>query len=448
MTLLLRIAWQNLLAARRRTALLGAAIGIVTAMLVLLLSLAGGIEDNLVRSATSLSAGHVSVAGFYKAKPTDAAPLVTHAAEIEQILRENTPGLDYIVKRTRGWGKVISPSASVQVGLSGIDFDAEQRMFEHLEPAPTREYLEVGGGDDTPGDFTKLRDRGSILLFVTQAKRLGVQVGDTVTVQTETQGGQTNTIDLQVCCVARDLGLLSSFAVFASTPDLLQLYRLNPDTTGAFWVYLKDIDDAESVMNHYRTLFAEKGYRIMDHVPAPFFFKFDGVSGEDWTGQKLDFTIWSDEVSFLLWVLTAFDALTWSLSLVLLSIIALGIMNALYVSVRERTQELGTLRAIGMGRFQVMGMVLFEALLLGFGSTLLGALAGSALALVLDAAQLDVGVDAMQVILLADTFHFVVRPAAVAAAVVLLTGLTGLAAAWPALLAARLRPVVAMQTAE
>ncbi len=447
MTLLVRIAFRNLLAARGRSLLLGSAIGIVTAMLVLLLSLAGGIEDNLVRSATTLSAGHVSVAGFYKAKPSDASPLVTGADEIEAILRAETPGLDYIVRRQRGWGKLISPEGSVQVGLSGIDYDAEQRMLGQLELAPERDYL-PDGGDATPGDFTKMKDQGSILLFVAQAKKLGVRVGDVVTMQTETQGGQTNTIDLQVCCVARDVGLLSSFAVFADSRDLRQLYRLNDDTTGAFWVYLDDIDDAEDVMNHYREVFAAKGYRVMDHVPAPFFFKFDGVSGEDWTGQKLDFTIWSDEVSFLLWVLTAFDALTWSLSLILLAIIAMGIMNALYNAVRERTTELGTLRAIGMGRWQVLGMVLTEALLLGLFATTAGAVVGSVAALVLDALAIDVGVDAMQVILLADTFHFVVRPVSVGTAVLLLTGLTGLAALWPAARAASLRPVVAMQAAE
>ena len=447
MTLLVRIAFRNLVAARGRTLLLGSAIGIVTGMLVLLLSLAGGIEDNLVRSATTLSAGHVSVAGFYKSKPTDAAPLVTGADAVEAILRAETPGLDYVVRRQRGWGKLISPDGSVQVGLSGLDYDAEQRMFGQLELAPESDYV-AGGGDATPGDFAKLRDQGSILLFVAQAKKLAVRVGDVVTVQTETQGGQTNTIDLQVCCVARDVGLLSSFAVFADARDVRQLYRLNDDTTGAFWVYLDDIGDAEDVMNHYREVFAAKGYRVMDHVPAPFFFKFDGVSGEDWTGQKLDFTIWSDEVSFLLWVLTAFDALTWSLSLILLAIIAMGIMNALYAAVRERTTELGTLRAIGMGRWQVLGMVLAEALLLGLFATTGGAVVGAAAAMILDALALDVGVDAMQVILLADTFHFVVRPVSVGTAVLLLTALTGLAALWPAARAAALRPVVAMQAAE
>lgn len=442
-----RIALRNLVQARTRTALLGSAIALVTGMLVLLLSLAGGIEDNLVRSATTLSAGHVSVAGFFKAKPTDASPVVTDAARIRAILERETPGLDYIVDRQRGWAKLVSQTGSMQSGLSGIDLAQETRLVEQLELAPEREYVE-GGGDATPGSFRDLGKPGALVLFTAQARRLGVRVGDSVTVTTETRGGQTNTVDLLVVAVARDVGLLSNFAVFTNGEDLKTLYQLNPDTTGAFWVYLKDIDQAEAVMNHLREVLVREGFPVMDHVPAPFFFKFDTVSGEDWTGQKLDLTIWRDEVSFLTWVLTAFDAVTFSLSLVLVAIIAVGIMNALFNAVRERTREIGTLRAIGMQRPQVLAMLLLEALFLGAFATVGGAAVGMVVAAGIDAAHWKVPVDAVRAILLADTLHLVIRPGAVTAAVVALTTLTGLSAVWPAIRAARMPPVTAMAHAE
>ena len=63
--MLLRLAFQNLIQARRRTALLSLAIGLVTTLLVLLLSMAHGIEDNLIKSATSLTTGHFNVFGWY-----------------------------------------------------------------------------------------------------------------------------------------------------------------------------------------------------------------------------------------------------------------------------------------------------------------------------------------------------------------------------------------------
>ncbi|MEQ1503195.1 MAG: FtsX-like permease family protein [Myxococcota bacterium] len=447
MTLLARLAVRNLIQARTRSLLLSLAIGVVTAMLVLMLSIAGGIEDNLIRSATTLSAGHVSVAGFYKGKPTDAAPVVTDAARIRAILERETPGLDYIVDRQRGWAKLISGTGSVQVGLSGIELAQEGRLLETLQLAPESEYVE-GGGDARPGRFEDLAKPGSLVLFTSQARRLEVKVGDSVTVQTETRGGQTNTIDLTVSAVARDVGLLSNFAVFMTAGDVRQLYQLNPDTTGAFWVYLTDIDQAEAVMNHLREVLAREGFTIMDHVPAPFFFKFDTVSGEDWTGQRLDLTIWRDEVSFLTWVLTAFDTVTWALSVVLIAIIAVGIMNALYNAVRERTREIGTLRAIGMTRRQVLVLILLEALFLGLFATVVGATIGTIAVTTIDALGIDVRVDAVRAILLADTLHLVARPKAIAMAVVALTVLTGVSAIWPAARAARLRPVTAMQHAD
>lgn len=447
MRILALIAFRNLVQARTRTALLGTAISLVTAMLVLLLSLAGGVEDNLVFSATMLSSGHVTVAGFYKAKPTDASPLVTGAGELRKIVEEVTPDLDYLVERQRGWAKVISPRGSVQSGLSGIDPAAEWRLRESLHLAAESEYVD-GGSAEVKGTLETLGQPGNIMLFANQAKKLHIGVGDSVTIQTETQGGQTNTIDLLVTAVCRDVGLLSSFATFMSAQDVRTLYQLNDDTTGAFWLYLKDIDRSEDTMNVLRAELEKRGYTVMDHVPAPFFFKFNTVSGEDWVGQRIDLTTWEDEVSFLTWILTAFDSLTWMMSVILLAIIAVGIMNALYNAVRERTRELGTLRAIGMTRSQVLMLVLLEALLLGLMATGLGAAVGSAVAVGLDAMAIDPGLDALRIILLADELHLVVRPVAVGSAIVLLTLLTGVAALWPAFRAARLRPVTAMQHAE
>lgn len=59
---------------------------------------------------------------------------------------------------------------------------------------------------------------------------------------------------------------------------------------------------------------------------------------------------------------------------------ALGIVVTLFASVLERQRELGTLRALGMSRAHLRGMVLVEAGLLGLTGATLGALAGLTLA--------------------------------------------------------------------
>jgi putative ABC transport system permease protein len=447
MQVLTSIALRNLLQSPRRTSLLGLAIGLVTTFLVLLLSLSAGISENLVLSATTMSAGHVNVGGFWKPTSGTAFPIVTGMGKVKETLQATTPGLDYIVERHRGWGKLVSETGAVQGGLSGIVAADEERFFERLQLAPEKDYKD-GGSDEVKGDARRLAEPNTIVLFAGQAKRLGVGVGDVITIKTETQAGASNTADATVVAVAKDMGLLSSFSVFVPKQLVLELYQLNEDTTGALWVYLKDIEQSEATMSLVRDELAKAGFELRDHESNPFFFKFEAVQGEDWTGQKLDVTWWQDEVSFLTWVLTAFDTVTWFLTLILVVIIAVGIMNAMWNAVRERTREIGTMRAIGMTQGRVLTLFLLEALFLGLGATAAGAALGAGVALGIDAAQLPVPSEAVRAILLSNEINLVVQPGTLFVSVLLLTLFTALSALWPAVRASRLQPVKALTHTE
>lgn len=447
MALLLRIALRNLIAARRRSLLLGTAIAMVTGALVLLMALSQGITDNLVTAATTMSAGHVNVAGFFKPTAGSAAPIVTGKAAVRAAVEAALPEVDYIVERHRGWGKIISETGTIQAGLSGLSAADQSRFFERLQLAKESEYVE-GGRDEVVGDARELAQPGTVVLFGDQARRLGVRGGDTITVRTETMSGMTNTADARVVAVAKAMGLLSSFAVFVPRELVVELYQLNEDTTGALWVYLNDIDDAPEAMGKVRDGLAAAGFEVRDHEPNPFFFKMEAVAAEDWAGQQIDVTIWRDEVSFLTWVITGFNAVSWFVVNILGVIIAVGIMNAMWNAVRERTREIGTMRAIGMGRGQVLTLFMMEAFLLGLGATCAGALVGVGVALGLDAAQIHLPYDAIRAVFMSDTLHLAVSPFAVAASVLLFTVLTSLAALWPSIRAARLTPVKALAHAE
>jgi len=116
----------------------------------------------------------------------------------------------------------------------------------------------------------------------------------------------------------------------------------------------------------------------------------------------------------------------------------------MWIGVRERTNEIGTLRAIGMSRGRVLVMFLLEALFLGAFSTAVGGLAGAILAIGLDAASITIPSAAVQAILMSDELHLVVEPSRVAVAVAAFTGLSALAALPPAFAASRLQPVTAI----
>ncbi len=441
------IAWRNLLQAKRRTLLLSAALGFVSLFLVLLMALSQGITDTMIRSATVLSTGHVNLGGFYKAKATDAWPLIENTTALRQIVSETVPDIAYLVDRSRGWAKVISPTSSLYAGLYGIDIAEETAFAGQLQLAAEREYKD-GGGEQIRGNLADLRGPDTIMLFASQAKRLGADIGDLLTLSAESTGGTTNTLDVRLVAVAKDLGFMSNWAAFLPKAGIQRMYQLADDISGAIQIYLKDPERAATVMADLRATLAAKGYTVMDHQPAPFWMKFESVAGEDWLGQRLDLTTWQDEVGMMKWAITALDSLSFFLVAILLVIIVIGVVNTMFIAVRERTNEIGTLRAIGMHRRAVLRLFLTEAAILGAGASALGALSGGLLATLLNALAIPLSVDAVRAILMSDTLTLTVRPGQLVGTILVFTLVTAIAAFWPAVRAARLVPVTAIHRAE
>lgn len=434
------MAVRNLLGARRRTAFLGSALVVVSFLFVLLFTLSAGIRDGLLRAATSLASGHVNVGGFYKTSPSEVAPLIVDVSALRASLPDMIGAPIRVVERDRGWGKLVSDTSSIQTGFVGVDVEQEPSLRDVIAPADG-----LRGG---AGALERLARPGTIALFEGQARRLEVRVGDRVTLRTETMSGYMNTIDATVAFIAEDMGVLSAFSSLVPRATIRELYQLAPDTAGALQIYLEDLDDAEEVAARLREGLAARGHAVLEPTSEPFFFRLPELATEDWTGQRLDVTTWQDEVSFLTWILTALTTLSAVLLSILALIIAVGVMNTMWIAVRERTSEIGTLRAIGMRRGQVLVLFLLESLVLGLVASTLGALLGAAVAYLVDRARIDIPVEALRVILMSDALHLVVRPSHVAIAAGALSLLVALSALWPASRAARIRPITAIQAME
>jgi ABC-type antimicrobial peptide transport system permease subunit len=118
-------------------------------------------------------------------------------------------------------------------------------------------------------------------------------------------------------------------------------------------------------------------------------------------------------------------------------------MNTMWIAIRERTREIGTLRAIGMHRREVLWMFLLESIMLGLFSTVAGVTAGAAIAAGLNALHVHVPTG-LQFFLMSPYLHISVHGALLVQSIITITLVTALAALYPSLRAARLRPVVAM----
>jgi ABC-type lipoprotein release transport system permease subunit len=424
------IAIRNLVQHRKRSLLLGSAIGGVTMLLVFLICLSSGVRKAMFEAATTIQTGHINVAGFYKVTKGRSAPVVTGYKKVAEVIKKALPDVEYIVPRGRGWARIVSDTGSIQAGLSGIDIDAEPYFTKVL-------HL-------NSGDFKSLSQPGTVLIFETQAKKLNVKVGDTLVISSLMPNGANNTVDVRVVAIARDVGMFSMFSVFIPSQAINQLYQINDKTTGAMFVYIKDLKYLSRDMDILRKSLAEAGYAMMDSDPRAFWFKFDSVNREDWTGQKIDLTTWEEEISFIKWTLTAIDGLTYVLTGILLVIIVIGIMNSMWIAINERTRETGTLRAIGMQRRRVMAMFVIEAFTLSGISTLVGALVGLVLAGITHASQIHIPQGA-QMFLMANTLKFSFDFTRILTGILVIISATTLISLIPSFRAARLKPITAMQ---
>jgi len=426
---LILIAARNLLQHRKRTVYLGGAITFTTFLLVMMVGLTHGIRTTILETATILMSGHINVGGFYKVTAGQAAPVVTDAEKIAELLRREIPEVEGVALRGRGYAKLVSESTSIQMGVGGIDIEAEPHF---------REVVKV-----LDGSLDELKKPNTILIFKDQADKLGVKANDVLTLSAPTLRGTSNTADVRVAAVAQNLGLLSAFNVYVPNKTLRALYQLKDSSAGVVQLYIKDLDKVADVQARVRKVLEKGGYTLLDPDPQAFWFKFDKVNRQDWTGQKLDVTNWEEELSFLQWMLAAINILSVVLIALLLVTVSIGLMNVLWIAIRERTREIGTLRAIGMQRGRVMAMFVTEAAVLSVSGVVLGAVVALLLQVGLNAAHLHVP-PFMQFVLMRETLIFTPDPAAILRGALIIVAATLCVSLFPSLRAARMQPVTAM----
>ncbi|MBX7114612.1 MAG: ABC transporter permease [Myxococcaceae bacterium] len=439
-----QIAARNLWQHRLRTSLVGLAVALVTAVFVLLTGISNGTQNTMITASTTLLTGHINVAGFYKVTPGQGAPVVTEAKKVRAIIEKEVPEVESIVERGRGWARLVSDSSSLQVGLAGIDIETE-KGFDGV--------LQIESGD-----LSKMKETDAVLLFQKQAEKLGykengkkvpVKVGDRLTISAPTPRGTNNTLDVTVVAIAKDMGLMSQFSIFMNNTGLRRLYQMNDDTTGALQIQVKHFNPNDrtgltALRERIGKVLQQHNYTLLDNnKPVPFWMKFQDITRESWTGQRIDLTLWSDEASFLENFAKIISVLFGMVIFTLVVIVSIGIFAVMWVAVRERTREIGTLRAIGMQRFSVMTMFQVEGVILGVIGALAGAVMGLAIAGLLNAAHIKIA-EGMQLFLFSD--HLILLPTAnlVAWGVGIITVVIGLASIVPSVIASLKKPVEAM----
>jgi putative ABC transport system permease protein len=426
----LLIAMRNLAQNRRRTLLLGGAIAAATLLLVLMAGMSNGVRQSMIRGLTATTSGHVNVEGIFKPTPDDTSTLIVDPAPLLEAIRKEVPDAELVVDRLSAELRIISPALTTRAEVTGIDLKREVRLGEVLKVVRGR-----------IGDLSR---PNTILLFEGHARRLAVTVGDSVTLTGETLLGAKNALDVEVVAIVQDLGRITTGTVLTSKQVVKDLLLVSPSSTSRILVYFSSLDVASERADHLRKAFARLGLRVLDPTNDPFWRVVQIAQGEEWKGQRIGVSTWEQALANFNWLLSLFKGITWTIVTLLLLVIVIGVMSTLWIIIRERTREIGALRAIGISRSGVLVMFLAETGILSLGASTLGALTGAGAARLLNLAHIKVG-SSLHLFLMADHLVFASTPGTIGVAVAVITLVVTFFSLYPAYRASRLPPAVALR---
>jgi putative ABC transport system permease protein len=206
------IALRNLLQGKRRSLMLGSAIALVTLIHIILQSVSGGYMEGLVNGVTSVAAGHINIVGLYKYSTSTMFPLITESSRVRAIVEDALPDKTFIVERNSSLGKLVGEKRSMYIMFQGINLQDEKSLLQILKPL---EVADAQGHLVSQGDINSLTKENTVLLFKSQAEKLGVTVGDQLLFNLPTLLG-TNVTKLTVGAVLEDIGMLTQIFGFAS----------------------------------------------------------------------------------------------------------------------------------------------------------------------------------------------------------------------------------------
>jgi putative ABC transport system permease protein len=195
----------------------------------------------------------------------------------------------------------------------------------------------------------RLGQGDSVLLSSVLAEKYGLKVGDDVLLRT-----RTGFRKFSIAAVVVDF-YNQGLVVQGSWDDMRRYFRINDAST--FMVKVGAGYDVSQVQQRIDDLYGKR-YRLT---------------------LESNTSIRSRALTLMDRAFSMFDVM----ALIAVAVGSLGVINTLTMSVIERTQEIGMLRAIGMTRGQVVRMVLAEAGLMGLFGGMLGLVTGVILARIL-----------------------------------------------------------------
>ena len=337
---LVRLALRNLGREMRRSALTAAAMAVGLALLIFSRTLANGMHEDWIDSGVRLGLGRVtfSAQGYRDGESLDdrmsPAQLEASLAAVGEATIPEPP-LAAVRVATRGLAS--SPGGALPAYIIGVDPATEVAFSRLGEDAVDGRYLEAG-------------DRLHAFVGEALAERLGLRAGSRMVLTAQAASGD---IEGQLVRVA---------GTYRTNIDALDRTLIHiPLATARSWLGVEGATAVAVLLPH-----SSYTDRVLEEA------------GPAANRAGIEVVGWPETSPDLYSALKLDDGGDWAFHVILFAIVALAILNAIFISVLHRERELGLMRALGLSGGETGLVVYIEGILLTAASGMAGVVLGLA----------------------------------------------------------------------
>lgn len=279
--------------------------------------------------------GHITFAkeGYFENSKMEPAKYLWEKEEMEDILRiiKDNPEVKIATPRLSMFGIVSN-------GKSSTLF-----ITEAVVPEDDKILLatKVDGRIESDGVVsldTDSESKNNVAIGSELSKNLGLEKGEYITLLTNTKDGMVNALDV----------------------DIEEIFNTGNPATNDKYV-LTDFSTAQDL---YDTEGAERVVVILNESEKADEVRADLLTKLSAAGHKMEAQTWS-ELSLFYGKITAMFGIIFKVLTVIITVVGLlTLVNTLQIAIAERTREIGTMRAIGMLRKNVITLFCSEAFIM------------------------------------------------------------------------------------
>jgi len=318
--LVLKMAARNILRNKKRTMVLSIAIFIGVLTVIFTSAAFKGISEQRVRDAINIQIGDLQIHNKKFSENYELNEYIENDLEINEILNK-IPNIEYTQRNIIN-GTVSSANSSYPIQITGINIQKEENVSTIIQ------YIEQGS--------KILPDsRNKILIGEGLAKKLKVKLKSKIVLTMQDIDGDLVGGAFRVIGIFKTVNSeFDKMSVFVSDKDLQKIIRINKPHE--IVIKITNQETEENIKKIINPKISEK-YIV-----------------EKWYEVVPDLKYFAD-------LINGANLIFFSIILVAMGF---GIMDLMFISIFERTRELGTLMIVGFSRTQAALMVIFETMIL------------------------------------------------------------------------------------